>query len=133
MNWTAEEARYALDRLIARRKIRPSDVEKALGDRPKEIKDLRQKLAELESLGGGGRLQRADKVKRRRIKRSRRKLSARARSQLRLQGKYMGYVRRLTAAQKNQVRKLRKDKGWEAAIRMAAGLGKAGLQRTQKG
>jgi hypothetical protein len=129
MNWTAEEARYALDRLIARRKIRPSDVERALKDRPKEIRDLRQRLAELESLGGTGRPRRTTSVKRRMAKRSkakrpRRKLSARARSQLKLQGQYMGYVRRLTAAQKAQVRKVRQEKGLMEAIQMAKGMAK---------
>ncbi len=36
----------------------------------------------------------------------------------------MGYVRRLTAAQKADVRKVREEKGWRAAIRMATGLAK---------
>jgi hypothetical protein len=44
------------------------------------------------------------------------------RSQRRLRGRCMAYVRRLSAAQKNQVRK---EKGWQAAIRMAAGMAKA--------
>jgi hypothetical protein len=125
MSWTAEEARYALDRLIARRKIRSSDVEKALAERPKEIRVLRQRLAELESLGGTGRSRRATLVKRRKAKRSRRRLSVQARSQLRLQGRYMGYVRRLTVAQKAEVKRVRQAKGWQAAIRIAAGLAKA--------
>src|SRR5258708_3975724 len=126
MPWTAEEARYALDSLIARRKIRPVDVEKALGERPKEIQKLRQRLAELESVGGAGRPRRTTTAKRSKAKRSKRKLSAQARSRLRLQGKYMGYVRRLTAAQKAAVRKVREEKGWQKAIRMAEGLAKAG-------
>ena len=129
MPWTAEEARYVLDRLIARRKIRPSDVERALGDRRQEIQSLRQRLAELERLGSPGRVRRRPSGRRRGAGRSRRKLSAQARSRLRLQGKYMGYVRRLTAAQKNRVRKVRKEKGWQAAIRMAAGFAKAGAQK----
>jgi hypothetical protein len=36
----------------------------------------------------------------------------------------MGYVRRLTAAQKAEVGKVRKEKGWQAAIRVAARLAK---------
>jgi hypothetical protein len=131
MNWTAEEARYALSQLILRRRIRPSDVERALGDRRKEIQDLRQRLAELESLGGTRGPRQASTVNRRKVKRSapqRRKarLSAQARSRLRLQGKYMGYVRRLTAAQKSQVREVRQSQGWRAGIRLARKLGKVG-------
>jgi hypothetical protein len=37
MTLTAEEARYALDQLISRRKVRPADVTKVLKDRKKEI------------------------------------------------------------------------------------------------
>jgi hypothetical protein len=126
MSWTAEEARYALSQLILRRKIRLSDVERALGDRRKEIQDLRQRLAELENLGGAGRPWQASVAKRGKAKHSKRRLSAQARSRLRLQGKYMGYVRRLTAAQKADVRKARQEKGWHAAIRMAIKLAKGG-------
>ncbi len=86
------------------------------------IRELRQRLAALKSARGTGRVRRTASVKRRRAKRSRRKLSARARSQLRLQGKYMGYVRQLSAAQKSRVRRVRQEKGWRAAIRIAAGL-----------
>lgn len=125
MAWTPEEAQYTLDRLIARRKIRPSDVERALRDRRKEIETLRKRLVELENLGGEGRPLRTTTVQRRTPKRPRRKLSARVRSQFRLQGSYMGYVRRLTAAQKSRVRKVRQEKGWREAIRMAAGMAKA--------
>ncbi len=119
MSWNPQEAQYALDRLIARRKIRPSDVESALGDLRNEIQSLRQRLAELESLGNTSRPRRSASVKRRSAKRPRRRLSARVRSQFRLQGSYMGYVRQLTAAQKSQVRKVREAKGWQAAIAAA--------------
>ncbi len=133
MNWTAEEARYALDHLVLRRKIRPADVDKALRDRKKEIQRIRERLAELESLAGALGTGRRAATKRRRTKRPpmRRKLrlSARVRSQLRLQGKYMGYVRRLTAAQKSQVRKVKEEKGWREAIKMASALAKAGAQK----
>ena len=120
MNWTAEEARHALNQLISRRKIRPADVERALKDRQTEIEHLREKLKELESLGGPAtRRRRSAPAKPRKAKRLRRKLSAKARSQLRLQGRYMGYVRRLTAAQKTEVGKVRQEKGWQAAIAAA--------------
>jgi hypothetical protein len=36
----------------------------------------------------------------------------------------MGYVRRLTAAQKKQVRKVRQEKGWRGAIAAARKIAK---------
>lgn len=116
MAWTQKEASYALNHLISRRKVRMADVSKVLEDRKKEIQSLRRKLAELENLGGLNR--RSAQARRKR------KLSARTRSQLRLQGSYMGYVRRLTAAQKADVGKVRKQKGWRAAIAAAKRLAK---------
>jgi hypothetical protein len=123
MTWTAEEARHALDQLISRRKIRPADVERALRDRKREIQRLRERLKELESIGGAGRRRRAAPVRVLKVRRPRRKLSAKARSRLRLQGRYMGFVRRLTAAQKAEVGKVRKEKGWQAAIAAAKRIG----------
>jgi len=116
--WNPQDAQYALDRLIARRKIRSADVERALKEREKEIKDLRQRLSELESLSGKTRVA-AQASRKRSATRPRRRLSARVRAQRRLQGRYMGYVRRLTVAQKKQVRKVREKKGWRAAITAA--------------
>lgn len=125
MPWTAEEARHALDQLIARRKIRPADVERALRDRKEEIQRLRERLKELESVGGPATVRRrVVPTKPRKVRRQRRKLSARVRSRLRLQGRYMGYVRRLTAAQKAQVGNIRKEKGWQAAIAAAKKMGR---------
>jgi hypothetical protein len=50
---------------------------------------------------------------------SRKPLSAKARSSLVLQGRYMGYMRQLRPRQKAQVRKLREAKGVRAAIERA--------------
>ena len=49
----------------------------------------------------------------------RRRLSAKARSSLVLQGRYMGYMRQLKPRQKTQVRKIREAKGVRAAIERA--------------
>ena len=42
-----------------------------------------------------------------------------------LQGRYMGAVRHLTAAQKAQVKKVRAESGYEAALKLAGSLGKS--------
>ncbi len=49
--------------------------------------------------------------------RSPRKMSSRARAALKLQGRYMGYMRQLKPKQKAVVRALKEKRGTEAAIR----------------
>jgi hypothetical protein len=52
-------------------------------------------------------------------------LSPARRAALKLQGRYMGYVRRLKPRQKARVKTLRASKGVQAAIRLAKRLAKA--------
>ncbi len=63
-------------------------------------------------------------IKRRRKPRtgSRRALSAKARASLKLQGRYMGYMRQLKPRQKAQVRKIKETKGVRAAIARARSM-----------
>jgi hypothetical protein len=49
-------------------------------------------------------------------------ISAKRRAAMRVQGRYMGAIRLLSAAQRTQVKKLRAAKGAEAAIALARGL-----------
>ncbi|MBZ5637420.1 MAG: hypothetical protein LAO51_01545 [Acidobacteriia bacterium] len=53
------------------------------------------------------------------------KLSPKRRAELKLQGQYMGYVRRLKPRQKAQVKALRMEKGVRAAIEIARRMAKA--------
>jgi hypothetical protein len=53
---------------------------------------------------------------------TRRKMSPRARAALKLQGRYMGYMRQLKPRQKAEVRAVKEKKGVEAAIRRAQQL-----------
>ena len=52
------------------------------------------------------------------------KLSAARRAVLKLQGQYMGYVRRLKPSQKQRVKALKAARGFPAAIRFAKRLAK---------
>jgi hypothetical protein len=54
--------------------------------------------------------------------RAKRKFSPKGRAALKLAGRYMGLVKNLTVAQKAQVKKVRAEKGLEAAVRLAASL-----------
>jgi hypothetical protein len=51
-------------------------------------------------------------------------ISAKRRAAMRLQGRYMGALQPLSAAQRAQVKKLRATKGAEAAIALARKLGR---------
>ncbi len=55
-----------------------------------------------------------------------RPLSAKARASLKLQGRYMGYIRQLKPRQKAQVRKIKETKGVRAAIAKARRLSQRG-------
>ncbi len=115
MELTPHEAQYALAVLVKQGKLRASQVRAALKWRQREIRQLQMKLASLEGLASA-----ASAAKRR----GGRKLSARVRSLRRLQGRYMGFVRRLKPAEKARVRAVREKKGLGPAIRLAASLAK---------
>jgi hypothetical protein len=53
------------------------------------------------------------------------KLTPKRRAQLKLQGKYMGYMRQLKPRQKAQVKAVKEKRGFEAAIRLARTMAKA--------
>jgi len=93
----------------------------------KKIRDLRQQLStfdrslrRLASMVG----QLNGRIERRRKPRagSRRRLSAKARAAMVLQGRYIGYLRHLKPRQKAQVRKIREAKGVRVAITRARQL-----------
>lgn len=118
---TPAESHYVLQTLLSQGKIRQNQVTAVLGGRAKEIASLRERLAALEGIQGGSRV----KVRRRTAARRARRtvtISPKVRALRRLQGKYMGYVRRLKPADKARVREVREKQGMQAAIRMASSL-----------
>ena len=123
MRMTPAESHYVLQTLLAQRKIRQSQVSAVLGGRTKEIANLRERLAALEGIRSGGSTKKgrrpaaAGRARRRSVT-----ISPKVRALRRLQGKYMGYVRRLKPAEKARVREVREKQGMQAAIRLAASL-----------
>ncbi len=118
MQLDPKESHYVLQALLARRKVLSRHVREILRSREKEIALLRERLASLERPGGGtgsARTQRPSVGPRRR-----RHLSPKVLALRRLQGRYMGLVRRLNASQKARVRAVREKKGLPAAIRAAS-------------
>ena len=128
MRMTPAESHYVLGRLIAQGRIREVHVRAVLNGRSREIAELREKLAALEGMDGGGARRRgrnAGTTGRRSAARRRVAISPKVRALRRLQGKYMGYVRRLKPAEKARVRTVREKQGMQAAIRLASSLAKA--------
>jgi hypothetical protein len=124
MKLDAQEAHYVLQTLLARRKVALRHVREILRDREREIAALRRRLGELERLGAAAASKAAGTAARATV-RTRRRLSPKVRALRRQQGRYMGLVRRLKAAEKARVRALREKKGLPAAIRLALSLGRS--------
>lgn len=123
MRMTPAESHYVLQTLLSQRKIRQSQVAAVLGGRTKEIASLRERLADLEGIRGGASTKRGRRPKAASPARRRNvTISPKVRALRRLQGKYMGYVRRLKPAEKARVREVREKQGMQAAIRLASSL-----------
>ena len=122
MKLDPHQSHYVLQALLARRKVLARHVQEILQDRKKEIASLRERLAMLERLGGqlagraAGRISGKRGGKAAGKARRRRRLSPKVRALRRQQGRYMGLVRRLSAAKKAQVKAIREKKGLPAAI-----------------
>ncbi len=130
MKLSPDQSHYVLGYLMLKGKLRATLIQKALKNREQEIRSLRERLAALEKLSPAAlprvrrrlrRLRRA--VVRRALVRRRIQMSPRVRALRQLQGKYMGYVRRLKPAEKARVRTVREKQGMVAAIRLAKSLG----------
>jgi hypothetical protein len=122
---TPAESHYVLQSLMSQGRVRQNQVKAVLNGRSKEIADLRERLASLEGMGGGSGSGRRAAGARRATGKRRVAISPKVRALRRLQGKYMGYVRRLKPAEKARVRTVREKQGMQAAIRLAASLAKA--------
>jgi hypothetical protein len=127
MQMTPAESHYVLLRLMSAGRIREAQVRAVLKGRSQEIAKLREQLAALESLDGSRsrRGRRSAAAAAGRIRRRRVTISPKVRALRKLQGKYMGFVRRLKPAEKARVRAVREKQGMQAAIRLASSLGKS--------
>jgi hypothetical protein len=129
MKFSPSQAHYALNVLLSQGKLRVAHIRKALKNREQEIRALRERLAALEQFSPGASAGRAARRRGRPARGARKtrvrriKMSPRVRALRQLQGKYMGYVRRLKAAEKARVRSVREKQGMVAAIRLARSLG----------
>jgi hypothetical protein len=128
---SAERAREALTYLVAEGRIAAREVEKALDNRDRLIREIRERMAALgvEGVRTGRRLaKRAAKSYRsaeKATRKPRRKaVSAATKAARRAQGQYMAAVRSLSKDVRKRVLEIRKSKGVKAAIAAAKRLAK---------
>lgn len=124
MKLDARQAHYVLQALVERRKVAARHIQEILRDREREIAALRRRLAALEAGGVHAMAQTAERVSTS-TGRAQRRLSRKVRALRRLQGEYMGLVRRLKPAEKSRVRGVREKKGLAAAIKAARSMRRA--------
>lgn len=121
---SAERAREALTYLVAEGRIAVREVEKALNNRDRLIREIRQRLAALGAEGaraGAAGWKSAEKATRKSRKKA---VSAATKAARRAQGQYMAAVRRLSKDVRKKVLEIRKTKGVRAAIKAAKGFAK---------
>ena len=139
---TPGQASYVLDRLVAERRISPSEISRYVGEMGREISELEQRLQRLRDAAGPaaaaaagfaagavfgrrrgrppGRPPGRPAAAKSAAKRGRRRRSAITPEQLasrQLQGRYLALVRRFAKNRRAQFAKTAKDKGREAAIK----------------
>jgi hypothetical protein len=123
---TAEQAHQALTFLVHKGRITTREVEKALKNRERLIREIRERMAALgaDAVRTGARLtKRAAKGLRAAGKAARparrRAVSAATKAARQAQGRYMAAVRRLSKDARKQILELRRKSGVRAAIAAA--------------
>jgi len=119
---SAQHAGLALQMLIEEGRIAAGDVARALKNREKLIKELRARLAEIESVSRpvARRLASAGRKAVRGVAPRARKAITRAQRVARqAQGRYMAAVRSLSEDARVKIREIRKESGVDAAIKAA--------------
>jgi len=128
---SAERAREALTYLVAEGRIAAREVEKALDNRDRLIREIRERMAALGVEGARAgrtlakRAARSYRSAEKATRKPRRKaVSAATKAARRAQGQYMAAVRSLSKEVRQRVREIRKSKGVKAAIAAAKRFGK---------
>jgi hypothetical protein len=126
---TAEQAHQALSFLMHEGKIAASEVRKALSNRERLIREIKERMVQLgvEGLAAGKTVRRravkalraAEKESRPARKRARREITAATRKLYRLQGKYMSALRPLSKEARAGIKAIREKSGIDAAIKAA--------------
>lgn len=117
------QASYVIERLLADRRISPSDVNACLVDLAREIRDIEGRIATLRASAGGD-TPPTSKSQMRQPPRRKRGRPGRP-SAMQLNGRYMGFYRQIPKYDQPRYSAIRKEQGIEAAIKaMREHLGK---------
>lgn len=120
---SAEQARQALQVLVAEGRIAAAEVSRALARRERLVRELKARLVSLGEEASRALEAAASPRGRRAAKRqARRAITAAQRTARRAQGQYLGAIRRLSKASRAKVREIRKSDGVKAAIAAAKKL-----------
>jgi hypothetical protein len=121
---TAEQARQALQILVADGRIAAREVSRALARREKLVRELRERLTvlgeEISRAARGAKLTRREKKALR--KGARRAITQAQLAARRAQGQYLAAIRGLSKASRAKVREIRKSSGVKSAIAAARKL-----------
>ena len=120
---SAEQARQALQVLVAEGRLAAAEIARALARREKLVRELQARLASLGEEAGRA-LEMAASPRGRKIarRRARKAITAAQRAARQAQGQYLGAIRRLSKASRAKVREIRKSDGVKAAITAAKKL-----------
>jgi len=121
---TSEQARQALNVLVAEGRIAAAEVSRALRRREKLVRELRARLHSLgEEVARAARDAAPSRKTRAAIRRGAKQAITEAqRAARQAQGQYLGAIRRLSKASRAKVREIRKSDGVRAAIAAAKKL-----------
>lgn len=111
-----EAASYALAMLVSNGYVRRGQIEEVMRQKDLEIDRLRAQIKELEAIGGIGHNGPRPKAKKGP------NISGKTKAFRRLQGRYMGLVRYLTAQEKERVKAAVQSRGLEYAVGIAQKL-----------
>ncbi len=121
---SAEQARQALNVLVAEGRIAAAEVSRALVRRERLVRELRARLHALgEEVARAAREAAPSRKTRAAVRRRATKaITAAQRAARQAQGQYLGAIRRLSKASRAKVREIRKSDGVRAAIAAARKL-----------
>ena len=118
------QASYVIERLLAERRISPSDVHACLADLAREIQDIEGRIATLRAVAGSD-APKTNAPKKDRVARRKRRGRPGRPSAMQLNGRYMGFYRQIPKYDQPKYSAIRKEQGIEAAIKaMREHLGK---------
>ena len=122
---THGEAAYVLERLVADRRITPSDVQRYVAAMHTDIVDLEYRLHSLRSAAAGSLASQstpprigasASATTPRRRRRPRKPASAEVKASQQLQGQYVSLICQIAKYKRAQYQKIAKERGREAAV-----------------